>query len=265
VDSITKLGPEYRGKVLVAGSHGGRYCGYLAALAGLRGVILNDAGVGKDSAGIGALAYLEPLGLPAATVAHTSARIGDGADLLARGRVSFCNEPARRLGCEVGQACRDATARLSEAPAYEGEAPAYAEARTALPDAPFPLRIILCDSASLVVPADEGALVITGSHGGMLAGRPGYGIAAAAAGAVFNDAGVGVEEAGIRRLPVLEASGIPAVTVSAESARIGDARSAWETGRISHMNPRASALGLAAGDSVEELARRLAGTPARYR
>jgi hypothetical protein len=64
-DSITKLGNAFRGTVLVAGSHGGRYCGYLAASAGLRGVVLNDAGGGKDDAGVGALAYLEPLGVAA--------------------------------------------------------------------------------------------------------------------------------------------------------------------------------------------------------
>ena len=52
-DSITKLGSQLRGTVLVAASHGGRFCGYLAALAGLRGVIFNDAGVGKDNAGLG--------------------------------------------------------------------------------------------------------------------------------------------------------------------------------------------------------------------
>ena len=75
-DSITKLGPQFRGTVLVAGSHGGSYCGYLAALAGLRGVIFNDAGVGLDNAGIGALDYLQQLGMAAATIAHTSARIG---------------------------------------------------------------------------------------------------------------------------------------------------------------------------------------------
>ena len=58
-DSITKPGPQSRGTVLVAASHGGRFCGYLAALAGLRGVIFNDAGVGKDNAGIGSLDYLQ--------------------------------------------------------------------------------------------------------------------------------------------------------------------------------------------------------------
>ena len=106
-DSITKLGPQFRGTVLVAGSHGGNYCGYLAALAGLRGVIFNDAGVGLDNAGIGALDYLQRLGIAAATVAHTSARIGDGADMLARGRISHCNATAKASAVQWPNLSRD--------------------------------------------------------------------------------------------------------------------------------------------------------------
>ena len=42
-------------------------------------MILNDAGVGRDEAGIAALAYLDALGIAAATVSHESCRIGDTA------------------------------------------------------------------------------------------------------------------------------------------------------------------------------------------
>src|SRR5713226_3594209 len=55
VDSITKLDESYRGQVLVAASHGGLYPAYLAAKAGFRGVILHDAGLGLDRAGIASL------------------------------------------------------------------------------------------------------------------------------------------------------------------------------------------------------------------
>ena len=168
-DSITKLGPQFRGTVLVAGSHGGSYCGYLASLAGLRGVIFNDAGVGLDNAGIGALDYLQRLGMAAATVAHTSARIGDGADMLARGRISCCNATARTLGCVVDQPCCEAAEIMQGGKAFEGNAPAYLETRKLLREAP--VRVIACDSASLVEPNDGGAIIITGSHGGRLAGR----------------------------------------------------------------------------------------------
>ena len=251
-DSITKIGPEFRGTVLVAGSHGGRYCGYLAALAGLRGVILNDAGVGKDRAGVGTLDYLQRIGVAAATIAHTSARIGDGADMLVRGHVSDCNEVARALGCSLGQRCDEAAEAMQAGEPFEGEVPPYAESRTLLRE--IPLRVFACDSASLVESGDAGAIIITGSHGGVLAGRPGYGIAAAARGAVFNDAGVGIDQAGIQRLEVLDQAGIPSATVDAESARIGDARSAWESGIISHVNRLAAERGVTVGMAVPAFA-----------
>ena len=247
-DSITKLGPQFRGTVLVAGSHGGNYCGYLAALAGLRGVIFNDAGVGLDSAGIGALDYLQQLGMAAATIAHTSARIGDGTDMLTRGQISHCNAAANSLGCTVGQTCQETAEIMQGGKAFEGDAPAYEETRKLLRDAP--VRVIACDSASLVKPNDADAIIITGSHGGRLAGRPGYGLAVQARGAVFNDAGIGIDMAGIQRLEILDQNSVPAVTVHAMTARIGDARSAWESGIISHINKQAAKRGVTVGMTV---------------
>lgn len=247
-DSITKLGPQFRGTVLVAGSHGGSYCGYLAALAGLRGAIFNDAGVGLDSAGIGALDYLQQLGIAAATVAHTSARIGDGADMLARGRISHCNAIARTLGCVVDQPCQAAAEAMQQGKPFESDPPVYEETRTLLRDAP--VRVIACDSASLVKPDDADTVIITGSHGGRLAGRPGYGLAVQARGAVFNDAGLGIDMAGVQRLGILDRNSTPAVTVDAMTARIGDARSAWESGIISHINTHATKRGVTVGMTV---------------
>lgn len=251
-DSITKLRPQLRGTVLVTGSHGGSYCGYLAALAGLRGVIFNDAGVGLDSAGIGALDYLQQLGMAAAAVGHTSARIGDGADMFTRGQISHCNAIASSLGCVVGQSCRETAETVQRGKAFEGDAPLYEETRKLLRDAP--LRIIACDSASLVEPDDTGALIITGSHGGRLAGRPSYGLAVQARGAVFNDAGVGIDMAGVQRLDILDRHSTPAVTVDTLTARIGDARSAWESGVISHINTHAAKCGVAVGMTVPAFA-----------
>ena len=251
-DSITKLGPQFRGTVLVAGSHGGSYCGYLAALAGLRGVIFNDAGVGLNSAGIGALDYLQRLGMAAATVAHTSARIGDGTDMLARGRISHCNATASALGCAVGQTCQETAEIMQGGKAFEGNAPAYEETRKLLREAP--VRVIACDSASLVQPGDADTIIITGSHGGRLAGRPGYGLAVQARGAVFNDAGVGIDMAGVQRLEILDQNATPAVTVDAMTARIGDARSGWESGIISHINAQAAKRGVTVGMTVPTFA-----------
>ncbi|MEM7250996.1 MAG: hypothetical protein AAF493_06220 [Pseudomonadota bacterium] len=254
-DSITKLGPEMHGAVLVAGSHGGRYCGYLAALGGLAGVILNDAGIGFERAGVGALDYLAALGVPAATVSHRSARIGDGEDMMERGVVSFANGPAEALGVSEGNRCDVAAERLRGG-GYGDEVPAYEEARMPLPSN-GPRAVVACDSASLIVADDADCIVITGSHGGILASRPDYGIAAPAYAAVFNDAGVGIDDAGLRRLSVLEAAGIIGVTVDAFSARIGDARSAWDSGLVSFMNERANKAGITVGMTLPEMVARI--------
>src|SRR5690606_32055631 len=91
--TATKFPPEARGSVVVCGSHGGRYPAYLAAQAGLRAVIFNDAGVGRENAGIASLTLLEQGGMAAATISHTSARIGEPADMMARGVISYANGP----------------------------------------------------------------------------------------------------------------------------------------------------------------------------
>src|SRR5438477_3129414 len=111
-DTATKLGADARGAVVVTGSHGGRYAAYLTLKAHPRAVIHNDAGVGKDQAGIAVIAMAGALGIAAATLAHTSCRIGDAADMMARGVVSYANAPARTLGVSPGMACREAALRL---------------------------------------------------------------------------------------------------------------------------------------------------------
>src|ERR1044071_2323902 len=97
-DSITRVGPEAGGTVVVNASHGGIYAAYLAAKLGAVAAIFNDAGVGRDRAGIGGLDYLREFGMPAATVGHESARIGDGADMMASGIITFANALAAALG-----------------------------------------------------------------------------------------------------------------------------------------------------------------------
>src|SRR5271169_2679784 len=111
-DSITRIGPEARGAVVVNGSHGGVYAAYLAAKLGVAAAIFNDAGIGRDRAGIAGLDYLAGLGIPAAAVEHMTARIGNGADMIARGVITHANMPATALGCRAGLACQEAAAAL---------------------------------------------------------------------------------------------------------------------------------------------------------
>ena len=93
LDSVTHLKAEHRGLAAYCASHGGAYAGYLAAKAGVGAVILTDAGIGREQAGIAGLHLLDALGVPAATIAHTSARIGDGADGHSSGRLSLDRHP----------------------------------------------------------------------------------------------------------------------------------------------------------------------------
>ncbi|SME89892.1 hypothetical protein SAMN06265365_101265 [Tistlia consotensis] len=245
-DTITKLPPEAAGAVVVSGSHGGRYPGYLAAKAGLRAVILCDAGIGLDGAGVAALPYLDALGIAAATVSHLSCRIGDTGDMLARGRISRANAVAAACGVAPGQGTAEAAARLEAAPLVQADPPSLGESRSELPGS-GPRRILLLDSAALVRPEDAGKIVVTGSHGGLVGGNPAMALRVDGFAAVFNDAGIGIDEAGIQRLPALDARGIAALTVAAATARIGEARSSFEQGIISAVNETARRLGGAVG------------------
>lgn len=103
VDSITQLEPDDAGAIVVAGSHGGTSSGEVACSLPLAAVFFNDAGVGKDDAGIVALQMLQHRGVPAGAVAHTSARIGDALDSWQHGVISRLNEAARAKGWCEGQ------------------------------------------------------------------------------------------------------------------------------------------------------------------
>ena len=58
VASCSNVRDEHRGHVVVSGSYGGRYNAYNAAKWPARAVIMNDAGIGKDDAGIVGLPFL---------------------------------------------------------------------------------------------------------------------------------------------------------------------------------------------------------------
>jgi hypothetical protein len=259
-DSITRIGAEAGNAVVVNGSHGGVYAAYLAAKLGVAAAIFNDAGVGRDHAGIAGLDYLARLGIPAGAVGHMTARIGDGADMMARGIVTHANALAVALGCRPGIACREAAEGLQRAAPVRGEPPAELESAFLL--IVEPPAVWALDSASAVAPEHVGAIVVTGSHGGLLGGRPETALKYDALAALYNDAGIGIDEAGISRLPALDQRAIAAGTVAAASARIGDARSTYEDGIISRVNARAAALGAVPGIAAREFAAIVRGAAA---
>jgi hypothetical protein len=226
VPSVTKLPPSADGAVVVGGSHGAVYAAYLSAKAGARAAIHNDAGVGRDEAGVSGLAWAQANGMAMAAALSGSARIGDGADMLRRGVISRVNPLAAACGVQAGHP--------RPAPLTEGRTMAG--------------RILCVDSISLATARDRGKVVASGSHGGVPAGETAAAFAPLLA--LFNDAGFGMEHAGVAGLPILDKLGIAGATVSTMSARIGDGRSTLLDGFLSEVNQAAYRLGARQGRSA---------------
>ena len=256
-DSVTTLKAESRNAAVLSGSHGGTYAAFLAAEAGVRAIILNDAGVGWENAGIAGLALLEGIGTPAATVSYLSARIGDGEDMRRRGIISHANPCALGLGVEAGMRAIEALGLLdarAAAASVKLESRKEPRAEVAADSIGLPV-VVLVDSASQVNGQDAGRIVVSGSHGALLGGRPETALKVQAFAAIFNDAGVGIDSAGISRLPVLDQRAISAATVGAWTARIGDGRSTFEDGIISHLNRTARRCGGDIGMTARDFVR----------
>jgi hypothetical protein len=261
IDSATKLGAEAADAVVVCGSHGGLYPAWLAAQAGVRSIVFNDAGVGRHQAGIAGVHWLDALEIPAIAVDYRSARVGDGADTLASGIVTMANDMAAQHGCLPGHTCKQAVeCMLRKAPAApRNDVPDLGEGRSRIANTGH-REVWAMDSVALVEASDARKVVVTGSHGGLLGGREDDGVLTVDVfAAIFNDAGGGKDDAGYARLAVLDRRGIAAATVSAFSARIGDGRSCYETGVLSRVNETASRLELKEGMSAREAVARLVG------
>jgi hypothetical protein len=106
LDSITEAVGTAAGCVVVSGSHGGLSAGRFATQAQTFLAVFNDAGVGKDGAGVAALGLMAQAGMAACTVAHSSARIGEAASTWADGVISHVNPLAYELGARPGLGLR---------------------------------------------------------------------------------------------------------------------------------------------------------------
>ena len=103
IGSISFATPEDAGLVVASGSHGGVTAAPFTRSFKPRLVFFNDAGFGVDRAGAACLPLLDSDGIAAATVAASSACIGDGESTLTQGIISAVNETAYRLGARVGE------------------------------------------------------------------------------------------------------------------------------------------------------------------
>ena len=108
VDSITKVSPEDKGAHVVSASHGGASSGEFALETPLASVFFNDAGVGKNKAGILALDMLQARGVAAGAISHETGCIGDSMDMWENGVISHANALAVAAGLKPGLRVKDA-------------------------------------------------------------------------------------------------------------------------------------------------------------
>jgi hypothetical protein len=115
MDTITNVEKADSGHLVLSASHGGTSAGSYGLKYPFAAVFFNDAGVGKDNAGIAALTMLEQAGIPGGTYSHMTARIGDVKDSWENGVISHVNEPARKMGFRQGDSVKEALRRVARA------------------------------------------------------------------------------------------------------------------------------------------------------
>lgn len=120
------------------------------------------------------------------------------------------------------------------------------------------MTLRLIDSITELGSQDAGCLAVSGSHGGISSAR--FALAVRPLISVFNDAGIGPNQAGLAALPFLQSHGLAACTVGYMSARIGEADSTFTDGLVSHSNELALALGAVPGKSCREVLEKLSGS-----
>lgn len=256
-ESLTYFKPGAAGvnDVALGASFAGAPTAAVPLGTGVKGWVAHEAGPGKDRAGVSGLSLAQSFGIPAAAIATMTARLSDGRSLLT-GRVAEANEAAAALGVRPGQtgeaaarlmlagpaghAC-DVAGRIDEtmhelvAPA-DGRGGIYAVWSFMLVKQPRPKDVFCVASHGAKVMADYASTVMP-------------------RGVIANDAGMGLDGSGADGLPALNDKGVPGATVSADSARIGDAMSTWNDGVISAVNELAAAKGVRVGMPAQDAAR----------
>jgi uncharacterized protein YunC (DUF1805 family) len=247
MNSTSQLGEDETGQIVVAGSHAADNVGRMAGRWQPFGMILNDAGKGKERGALVGLGMMEALNIMAATVDTMTAHIGEGDDGYRTGVISVVNETAKKAGVRVGMTCAEAARIMLDArkkAKLHHDVPVLYEGKEG--------RIILADSASQLNESHRGTLVICGSH---CAHTTLYRTAKLNLKGIFqNDAGIGKDKQGISGLPLYDELGVPAAAVDCMTAKIGNAQDHWDTGKISTVNQTAAKKGIKVGMTVQEAA-----------
>ena len=241
--------------MVISGSHGGHSAAVFALQGYVKGAIFNDAGGGKEKAGVAGLEILNKYGVAAAAVDAFTARIGSACETK-KGIVSYANAVAQNAGVRIGSIAETAAQLMAKATPPRlsiDDNPEMEEKITVVYTHPAGWRIVAMDSNSMVTQNNQMDIIMTGSHGGVVGSQPAVKYPVTAA--FYNDAGVGKDNAGISRLTWLEENHIYGAAVDANTARIGVGLETYKSGIVSHVNALAESIGIRPGISAAEAAR----------
>jgi len=236
LDSLGDLQFGNTNSILVCGSHcgGNRDLARHVKNCHVKAVFLNNAGVGKNQAGIRGLIHYQAEGILACAVDHNSAEIGISSDTWESGTISHSNPQAEEAGIQIGDSVKDAVGKIvnlfilpsstqinkdfesliDEKKENSSKVDLKKQVQTHIDG----VSITVTDSITFLNENNAGEIVVCGSHGGLSAGE--YAQKHRVKAVFFNDAGIGKNRAGVKSLESLSDAGILACTVDCMSAEI---------------------------------------------
>lgn len=268
LDSLGDLQTGNTCPILVCASH----CGDNGTLARkvkkchVKAVFLNNAGIGKNQAGISGLTHYETENILACAVDHNSAEIGVARDTWESGIISHTNSWAKAVGIQIGDSVQEAVAKIfnifkvaSSTPINknldspideEKENNNKADLKKQIQTHVDGVSITVTDSITFLDENNAGDIVVCGSHGGLSAGE--YAQKRRVKAVFFNDAGIGKNNAGVKSLDSLSDAGILACTVDCMSAEIFNGQDILDNGIITVCNQLAEDRNIKVKMTVKE-------------
>jgi len=266
LDSLGDLQPDNASPILVCASHCGDNGAFARKLKNCRvkAVFLNNAGIGKNQAGISGLPHYAAEGILACAVDHNSAEIGVARDTWVSGIISHTNTLANEAGIKPGDSVQEAVAKRIYIIAPTASTQENKNSESLIDenkDSKVDLKkqiqtqidgvsITVTDSITFLNEDNAGDIVVCGSHGGVSAGH--YAQKHHLKAVFFNDAGIGKNNAGIKSLDSLSVAGILACTVDCMSAEIFNGQDILDNGIITACNQLATSRNIKENMTVKE-------------
>ena len=268
LDSLGDLQPGNTSPILVCGSHcgGNRNLARQVKNCHVKAVFLNNAGVGKNQAGIKGLNHYQAEGVLACAVDHNSAEIGIARDTWESGTISHTSPQAEEAGIQIGDSVKEAVAKIIHLVNIPSSTPINTDFDSRIDEEKKTtskvdlkkqiqthidgVSITVTDSITFLNENNAGDIVVCGSHGGVSAGH--YAQKHRVKAVFFNDAGIGKNSAGVKSLESLSDAGILACTVDCMSAEIFNGQDILDNGIITVCNQLAKSQNIKEKMTVKE-------------